>query len=65
MASLYAEAGVEEYWIVLPVESRVERYGHPEGGIYLDRTVVEGDASLDCASIPGLRFRLADLFDVR
>ncbi len=32
-ASLYAEAGVEEYWIVLPVERRVEVYRRPENGL--------------------------------
>src|SRR5437879_1753670 len=47
LASLYAEAGVEEYWIVLPVERRVEVHRRPEAGAYLERTVVEGDATLE------------------
>src|SRR6266853_3826073 len=46
--AIYAEAGVEEYWIVLPDERRIEVYRRPESGAYLDRAVVEGDATLEC-----------------
>lgn len=62
LATLYAEARVEEYWIVLPVERRVEVHRRPEGGTYLDRAVVEGDATLECGSLPAIRVRLAELF---
>lgn len=61
-AALYAEAGVEEYWIVLPVERRVEIHRRPESGTYLDRGVVEGDTVLACGSLPAVRVRLAELF---
>ena len=63
LASLYAEAGVEEYWIVLPVERRVEVYRRPESGAYLDRVLVEGDATLECGALPAIRVRLAELFN--
>lgn len=62
LAELYAAAGVEEYWIVLPLERRVEVYRRLESGAYLDRVLVEGDSILECASHPGLRIRLAELF---
>ncbi len=62
LASLYAEAGVEEYWIVLPVERRIEVYRRPESGAYVDRAVVEGDDTLECRSVPGIGVRLAELF---
>ena len=62
LASLYAEAGVEEYWIVLPVERRVEVHRRPQDGSYLDRAVVEGDTVLACDSLPTIRVRLAELF---
>lgn len=61
-AAIYAEAGVEEYWIVLPVERRVEVHRRPESGAYLDRVVVEGDAFLKCAGVPGTGVQLAELF---
>jgi Uma2 family endonuclease len=61
LASLYAEAGVGEYWIVLPVERRVEVHRQPKDGAYTERTTIEGDAVLACASIPALRVSLAEL----
>ena len=63
LASLYAEAGVEEYWIVLPVERRVEVHRHPQDGSYLDRAVVKGDTILTCGSLPAIRIPLAELFN--
>lgn len=62
LASLYAEAGVEEYWIVLPVERRVEVYRRPDGAVYLDRAVVEGDDLLRCGSVEGVSVALTELF---
>lgn len=62
LASLYAEAGVEEYWIVLPVERRVEVYRRPESGVYLERSVVEGEAALACGSVAGVSVALGELF---
>ena len=63
LASLYAGAGVEEYWIVLPVERRVEVHRRPQDGSYLDHAVVEGDTVLACGSLPTIRVSLAELFD--
>ena len=65
LASLYAEAGVEEYWIVLPAVRRVEIYRHPEAGAYRDRSIVEADTTLESAAIPTIRIRLAELFGVQ
>ena len=65
LASLYAEAGVEEYWIVLPAVRRVEVYRNPEAGAYRDRSVVEADTTLECAAIPTIRIRLSELFGVQ
>jgi Uma2 family endonuclease len=62
LATLYAEAGVDEYWIVLPVERRVEIPRRPEAGFYLERTIVEGDVLLECGSVPAIRIRLRELF---
>ena len=62
LASLYAEAGVEEYWIIIPSQRRVEIYRQPEAGAYRTRSIVEGDATLECAAVPGIRVALGDLF---
>ena len=62
LASLYAEAGVEEYWIVLPVERRVEVHRRPANGTYLDHSLVEGDSTLECGSPSTVRIYLTELF---
>jgi Uma2 family endonuclease len=62
LASLYAEAGVEEYWIVLPVERRIEVYRHPKAGLYAECLEIHGDAEIHCAKLPSIRFRLTELF---
>ena len=61
-AAICAEAGVEEYWIVFPIERRVEVHRRSENGAYVDRSAVEGDSVLECARLPVLRVRLAELF---
>jgi Uma2 family endonuclease len=62
LASLYAEAGVEEYWIVLPVERRIEIYRQPQNGAYLDCLSVTGDSALACGILPAIHIRLSELF---
>lgn len=62
LAALYAEAGVEEYWIVLPAERRVEVYRRPEGGTYLDRSVFEGNAMIARVGVPAISIRLSKIF---
>jgi Uma2 family endonuclease len=62
MISLYAEAGVEEYWILLPRERKVEVYRRPAGDAYSEMLVVSGEATLTCAAFPGVKVPLAELF---
>ena len=38
-ASLYAEAGVAEYWIVLGESKAVEVYRRPENGVYQEKCI--------------------------
>ena len=61
-ASLYAEAGVKEYWIVLGRERQVEVYRLPENGRYQETLLVGGNDALECSSMPGLRNQMAELF---
>ena len=61
-ASLYAEAGVAEYWIVLAPERQVEVYRQPENGAYLQTRTYSVDEKLVCESIPGLEVALAGWF---
>ncbi len=61
-ASLYAESGVPEYWIVLGTERQVEVYREPENGVYRQKRLYSMGETLECASIPGLQATLADWF---
>ncbi|MCW5555997.1 MAG: Uma2 family endonuclease [Verrucomicrobiae bacterium] len=53
-ASLYAEAGVKEYWIVLGTERRVEVYRRPENGRYQETRVFEARDTIECSSVTAL-----------
>ena len=56
-ASLYAEAGVTQYWIVLGETEQVEVYRRPVNGVYQERRIygrgeqIEGVSVVD-ASVP-------------
>jgi Uma2 family endonuclease len=62
LASLYAEAGVAEYWIVLLAERRIEVHRIPQPTGYRDHMIVEDEATVACQSLPGIHIRLAELF---
>jgi Uma2 family endonuclease len=61
-AAIYAEAGVAEYWIVLPGERRVEVYRRPVDGGYTEVCVSEGNAVLASDGVVFFRVDLAILF---
>jgi Uma2 family endonuclease len=61
-ATLYAEAGVPEYWIVLGVENQIEVYRQPENGVYRQKRLYSMDETLVCESVPGLQVALQDWF---
>ena len=62
LASLYAEAGVKEYWIVLGKERKMEVYLDPKDGQYQQKRIVGMHETLQCASVPALQIRIAALF---
>ncbi|HEX5222720.1 MAG TPA: Uma2 family endonuclease [Verrucomicrobiae bacterium] len=61
-ASLYAEAGVKEYWIILAAERQVEIYRHPQNGRYQEKQSVGADQVIEVASVPGVHVRWSELF---
>lgn len=61
-ASLYAEAGVKEYWIVLGSERKIEVYGQQENGRYQQMKTYGVEDVISCAGVPGLNVRLSDIF---
>jgi len=63
LVALYAEAGVEEYWIILPRERQIEVHRKPQDGRYLEQAVVRSGATLACGSVDRIRIALSELFD--
>ena len=61
-ASMYAEAGVAEYWIVLGKERQVEVYRRPQNGQYLETRLFGGSETIEAASVPTFHICVSDLF---
>ena len=61
-ASLYAEAGVKEYWIVLGEARQVEVYRRPGKGRFEEKFVVGIAEEINCSSVPGVRISVAEFF---
>ena len=61
-ASIYAEAGVAEYWIVCPDKKQVEIYRGPGADGYAECTMLGTPAVIECAALPGVRVALDALF---
>lgn len=62
MADIYAEAAVEEYWIVNALDRCIELYQEPVAGRYQKVSKVDESGVLDSRGIPGLQIRVSDLF---
>jgi Uma2 family endonuclease len=63
--SLYAEAGVKEYWIVLGRERLIEVYRSPAGSNYGEKQVYSMNETLRCKAVPSIEIALVDLFALR
>jgi Uma2 family endonuclease len=61
-ASLYAEAGVAEYWIVLCRERQIEAYLRPVKGLYQEKRIYAAEETISCGAVSALEIRLSDLF---
>ncbi len=62
MAAIYAEAGVEEFWIVNGLSRCIEIYGDPRGGSYHAHRTVHLREVAVCGSLPGVAVNLDELF---
>jgi len=62
MATIYAEAGVAEYWLFNAPAREVEVFLHPDGGRYLEHRIVPATNLLTCQSIPAVALDLASLW---
>lgn len=62
LAGIYAETGVEEYWIVNAAARAVEIYRNPSGGRYQTVVSCQVQEIAECVSLPGVRVSVAELF---
>ena len=62
LAEIYAEAGVGEYWVVLPKERAIEVFRQPEGLAYREVRRYEFADELACSTVLGVKFALSELF---
>ena len=62
LAEIYAEAGVGEYWVVLPKERAIEVFRQPELLAYREVRRYEFAEELACSTVPGVKFALSELF---
>jgi Uma2 family endonuclease len=60
--TLYAEAGIQEYWIVNLLEERLEVYREPAGGAYQSQAVYQGAAEVSPLALPTAILRPGKLF---
>lgn len=62
-ASIYAEAGVEEYWMILPCRRVVERFSLPEAGGFLRHEVFGEDEDVGSLVVAEFSVNLKALLD--
>lgn len=60
-AEIYAEAGIAEYWLVRPEDRVVDVYSRPTSGGYFSKVTLSERERLQCASVPGVAFLIADI----
>jgi Uma2 family endonuclease len=60
--SLYAAAGIPEYWIVNIAERCVEVHRQAQGGAYRETLVHRSGDTLTVAAFPDIQISVADLF---
>jgi Uma2 family endonuclease len=63
LASMYAEASVDEYWIVLAAEGAVEVYRRPVNDAYEEKFSAVSGENLTCMSVPNLAIPVHEIFN--
>lgn len=61
-APIYAEAGVAEYWLIMPESRSIEVYTSPLEGRYQSAYLADPEAELRSVSIPELAITPRELF---
>jgi Uma2 family endonuclease len=59
---IYAAAGINEYWIVNLIDSRLEIYSQPEGTIYTNTQIVLPPRLVNIPQFPEIKLDLTTIF---
>jgi Uma2 family endonuclease len=62
LAGAYAEAGVDEYWVVDVEQRQVEVFRDPRGGAYQTKLIAGLGEALRPTHVPGVEVQVAKLF---
>ena len=62
MATIYAEAGVQEYWIILGQKRAVEIFRRPVNGVYQEQQIFQLGETIQSVIIPGWTLAVSDIF---
>ena len=62
LAGVYAEAGVEEYWIVLANAGQIEVRKRPFAGAYMDSQTYSTGEVIECSSLPRIKVAVDEVF---
>lgn len=60
--SIYAKAGIQEYWIVNLIENQIEVFRNLSGRAYKDTAIYRGDVEIHPLALPGATLRPSRLF---
>lgn len=60
--AIYAEAGVAEYWLVLPGSQAIEVFSRPAAGAFTVKRVVRKGEVLESDAVPALKVDVGSLF---
>jgi Uma2 family endonuclease len=63
-AAIYAEAGVEEYWIVLPDRGSIECFAQPAASAYHHHAVIPAGNAAFSTCLPGFAVNLTTILHV-
>jgi Uma2 family endonuclease len=61
--SIYAEAGVADYWIVNRIDEQIEVYRRPRGSRYEEASIHRGDAEIRPLALPAAALQPSRIFD--
>jgi Uma2 family endonuclease len=59
---IYAEAGIQEYWIVNLIDEQIEVYRKPSGPTYQEQSVYRGAAEVRPLALPSAVLQPSRLF---